>query len=280
MTSRGTFAVLESSRGHDHGQGGAVLLLPGWTGSKEDFLAVLPYLSAAGRRVVAVDQRGQYETPGPDDKSAYSLESLGLDAVALARALNAGPVHLVGHSFGGLVARSGVLERPDAFASVTLLCSGPAGMVGEQAELLRLMTEAIPANGLAAVYDAKRALERARGMAEPPAEIEDFLRRRFLANHPVSLTEITRQLVDAPNLVTELAHCRVPALVAYGVDDDGWSVDVQRTMGERLRARQAAIPGAGHSPAVEQPVATAQALTAFWAAVAGEVPQLAGRRAP
>jgi pimeloyl-ACP methyl ester carboxylesterase len=274
-TARGEFAALEAGSSDPTidrpALGPTVLLLPGWTGSKEDYLAVLEPLAAVvpGSRFVAVDLRGQYETPGADDPGGYSLEALGLDVVALARSLDAGPVHLVGHSFGGLVARSAILEYPRLFRSLTLLCSGPAGIPGPQADLLRLMAEAIPANGLADVYAAKRALEEANGSRpDSSPEVEEFLRHRFCANHPTSLAEITRQLADAPDRVAELAACRVPTLVAYGADDDGWSVEVQREMAERLAAVQTVIPGAGHSPAVEQPAATVRALTAFWLAVA------------
>ena len=39
------------------------MLIPGFTGSKEDFLPILEPLAAAGRTVYAVDQRGQYQSP-------------------------------------------------------------------------------------------------------------------------------------------------------------------------------------------------------------------------
>src|SRR5690606_20183834 len=61
-TSRGPFAALVASAGGD--RHGHVLLVPGWTGSKEDFAALLPLLADAGFDVTAYDQRGQYETPG------------------------------------------------------------------------------------------------------------------------------------------------------------------------------------------------------------------------
>ncbi|MFD2079366.1 Pimeloyl-ACP methyl ester carboxylesterase [Actinopolymorpha cephalotaxi] len=265
-TSRGEFAVLEATpaeRSSD-GPGSVALLLPGWTGSKEDFLSLLPALARTGRRAVAVDQRGQYDTAGPDEPSAYDLNELGLDAYAMAEAIDAGPAHLVGHSFGGLVARAAVLARPDRFASLTLLGSGPAGLGGQQAQLLNLMVEAIPTQGLPAVYAAKRELERRNGAAEEPAHIEEFLARRFRANNPVSLTEFTRQLVEAPDLVAELASTGVPTMVAFGVDDDAWSPAVQREMADRLGAPVHEIDGAGHSPAVDRPDATAEALTAYW----------------
>ena len=94
-----------------------VLFVPGFSGSKEDFLPVLAPIAEAGYRAVAVDQRGQYESPGPDDPAAYTVEALAADLMIVVAGLSAesggrppGPgVHVVGHSFGGLVARAAVL---------------------------------------------------------------------------------------------------------------------------------------------------------------------------
>src|SRR4030095_4604727 len=66
---------------------GTVLLVAGYTGSKEDFAPLLAPLAEAGHRVVAIDQRGQYESPGPDDPAAYSVAELAADVVAVARVL-------------------------------------------------------------------------------------------------------------------------------------------------------------------------------------------------
>ena len=57
-------------------------MVAGYTGSKEDFAPLLAPLSASGYRVVAIDQRGQYESPGPDDPSRYSVAELAEDVVA------------------------------------------------------------------------------------------------------------------------------------------------------------------------------------------------------
>ena len=64
-TARGEFAVLDAMPAAGPCELGTVLLVPGYTGSKEDFIAILGQLAAAGRRVVAMDQRGQYQTAGP-----------------------------------------------------------------------------------------------------------------------------------------------------------------------------------------------------------------------
>src|SRR5579859_6120380 len=129
-TARGEFTVLDALPAAGPCELGTALLVPGYTGSKEDFIAILGQLAAAGRRVIAVDQRGQYQTAGPDDPDAYDPAELGADVAALCAAVEA--THLLGHSFGGLVVREAVLGGC-APASLTLLSSGPAALPGPRA---------------------------------------------------------------------------------------------------------------------------------------------------
>src|SRR3954454_12858034 len=117
--------------------GATVLLVAGYTGSKEDFAPLLRPLGNAGYRAVALDQRGQFESPGPDDPAAYTVDELAADVLAVLRALreeDGDLVHLVGHSFGGIVSRGAVLADPSAVTSLTLLGSGPSGLTGRRAQ--------------------------------------------------------------------------------------------------------------------------------------------------
>lgn len=261
-TPRGEFAALEA------GDGPVVLLVPGWTGSKEDFIAVLPLLAAAGYRAVAIDQRGQFETPGSGVEASYTLQALAADLLSVVHRLAAPgtQVHLVGHSFGGLVARTAVIADPEAVATLALLCSGPEAVPRDRRKLLMIMAQLIPTKGLAATWQAKRSYERSRGAPEPPAGVEDFLRHRFVSNDPVSLRAMTNHLITAPDQVEDLRSTGVPVLVAYGAADDGWPPAIQRAMAAELGARLRVIDGAGHSPAAERPAETVAVLTDFWAA--------------
>jgi pimeloyl-ACP methyl ester carboxylesterase len=262
-TPVGEFAVLDTGpRGS-----ATVLLVPGWTGSKEDFLPLLPLVAEAGYRAVAVDLRGQFETPGADAAAAYTLDGYGGDVLALAEVLDGRPVHLVGHSFGGLVARSAVLRDPRAVRSLTLLCSGPGAVPPSQHPLLHALADGIAAHGLAATWRVKRAYDRSQGAPEQPPPIEAFLQRRFTANDPESLRAMSLLLTTAPDAVRDLAATDVPVLVATGVGDDGWPVAEQAAMAARLGVDHVLLEGAGHSPAVEQPAPTAGVLCAFWASV-------------
>jgi pimeloyl-ACP methyl ester carboxylesterase len=242
----------------------AVVLVPGWTGSKEDFVAVLGPLADAGWHALAIDQRGQHETPGSDHVGDYSLSALADDLLAVMADVSSGPVHLVGHSLGGLVARAATVAQPRSVASLTLLCSGPGPQPAERHYLLNAMADAIPAIGLPATWQAKRAYERSQGLPEPLPEIERFMELRFLNNHPVSLREMTLHLTRPHDDLEALTATGVPVLVAFGADDDGWPTSEQRAMAEQLDAPLAIIEGAGHSPAAERPEQTVAALARFW----------------
>ncbi len=133
-TARGAFAALEAVPASGVCEREAALLVPGYTGSKEDFLAILDLLANASRHVVAVDMRGQFETPGADDPGGYSAAALGADIAAIMHAT--GARHLVGHSYGGLIGREAVLAGTGSgaeIASSTLMSSGPAALTGARA---------------------------------------------------------------------------------------------------------------------------------------------------
>ena len=241
-----------------------VLLVPGYTGSKEDFRLLVTPLVEAGHPVVLLDQRGQHQSPGLEDLSAYTTAALAADLLAVVDELRVGPVHLVGHSFGGLVARAAVLQRPEAFRSLVLMSSGPAGLTGPRVEVLPLMRP-LAEQGMPAVVAAVDALNEAdtRWLALD-ASTQCFLRDRMLASSARALLGMADSLVGEPDRVEQLRATGLPVLVLHGEDDDAWTPALQGEMAERLGAAYAVIPDAVHSPAVEQPEATAKALLAFF----------------
>jgi pimeloyl-ACP methyl ester carboxylesterase len=241
-----------------------VLLVPGFTGSKEDFIGVLAAIRDAGHPVAAIDLRGQWESPGDADPSSYDVKALAQDVLSVARHLGE-PVHLLGHSFGGLVARAAALAEPGALRSLTLLDSGPAAIPHPSASNLELIISVLPVMDLEAIWVAKRQLEAPHEIEPPPPDVEEFMHRRFVANHPTCLLRQAEQLLSEEDHVDELAALDLPMLVAFGPDDDAWPPESQREMAARLGARLVVIDGAGHSPAAQQPAETAAALITFWA---------------
>ncbi|MFF5445153.1 alpha/beta fold hydrolase [Streptomyces sp. NPDC012888] len=266
-TTRGDFAVHEAGEPAH----GTALLVPGFTGSKEDFIGLLEPLAEAGYRVVAVDGRGQYESPGPRDEAAYTLDELARDLLAQAAALG-GPVHLVGHSLGGLISRAAVIRDPAPFRSLTLMSSGPAAISEEQQARTKLLVAALEAmrEDMPGVWAAMRAADPEDAVPDAP-ELAAFLRERWLATVPEQLIGTGRVLISEPDRVEELAAVALPKLVLSGAVDYAWPVPWMDAMARRLGAARLVVPGTEHSPNAEDPPATAAALAGFWSSVPANI---------
>ncbi|MBN1093767.1 alpha/beta hydrolase [Blastococcus sp. TML/M2B] len=263
----GPLAALDTGPGAE----GTVLMVAGYTGSKEDFAPLLAPLADSGYRVVAIDQRGQFESPGPDDPARYSVAELADDVIGVARelALDAGgPVHLLGHSFGGLVTRGAVLAEPGLFRSFTLLGSGPAQLTGGRAELLDHLGPLLEAGGVQLVHETMEQLAMTDPKAQAvPAPTREFYARRFLRNSAAGLRGMADAMLAEPDRVAELKATGLPVLVAHGEADDAWMPHVQADMAQRLGARYEVIEDSIHSPAVENPPRTVAVLCDFWSSV-------------
>ena len=262
-TDGGSLAALDS-RPVGSAQGTAVFV-PGFSGSKEDFIPMLAVLGTAGYRVVCIDQRGQYESTGPMEPDEYSMALFTRDLLAVITAVGrSGPVHLLGHSFGGLVARRAAIAASSRVRSLTLLDSGPDGaslsrrrLLGPLTWLIRLSSPAV----LAAM------LARVAPKTGVPDNRLTWMRYRLQLSNRANLIAVCRAMAAEPDLVEELLATAIPCLVLCGEDDDAWSADTQIEMADRLAARVVVIKNAGHTPNEDQPEDTAEALLTFWKAI-------------
>ncbi|MEU8029573.1 alpha/beta hydrolase [Streptomyces sp. NPDC049099] len=272
-TARGEFAVVDAPVADGVEPRGVALLLPGFTGSKEDFNSLHVPLAARGYRTVAVDGRGQHESDGPEsDQSAYAQEELARDVLAQAGALGQ-PVHLLGHSLGGQISRAAVLLDHAPFRSLTLMASGPAQISESQQQRVKLLRDALTVMTMTQVWEAIQAMETPEETETPALDdgLDDRndLRRRWLGTKPAQLLATGRQLCTEPDRVAELAAVPLPVHVLSGSRDDTWPLPLLDDMAVRLDARRTVIEGAEHSPNTDQPLATARALADFWDTAGG-----------
>ncbi|MBS2551366.1 alpha/beta fold hydrolase [Catenulispora sp. NL8] len=293
-TAGGPLAALRATPPEGVSRQGIAVLVPGYTGSKEDFIAVLAPLAQAGYEAVAIDQRGQNESAGPEDPKAYTLPRLAADLGDVLDALSdttghanaatdadtgtgtgtdtgtnadgAARIHIMGHSFGGLVAREYALARPTRVRTLAILDSGPAAIPGRSAEQAKLLVAAASFMTSAEIWAEMQKMAAAEGAPGHPDEcVRDFLQRRFEHNDTGMLVGMGTAILSATDRTAELAAAGLPILVAAGAGDDAWPVGLQKEMATRLGADFVVIEDAAHSPAAENPAVTAKVLADFWA---------------
>lgn len=104
----------------ERGSGPLLLLLHGFP---EHSGIWTPYLDTLGDRfhVVAPDLRGYNLSSKPADVSAYEIEILMHDVLALVQALGHEKAYLVGHDWGGLLSWYLAAHHPAMFQNVTII---------------------------------------------------------------------------------------------------------------------------------------------------------------
>lgn len=241
------------------------LLVPGYTGSKEDYAPVLPFLGEAGWDTLAYSQRGQGGSAAPAGLGAYGMSDFVGDLIAVAEAWagTTGRVHLVGHSFGGIVARAAVVKRPDLFASVTLFCSGRA--VYDWMNTLPILDPLLTGPG--ARQQVLRTYFPDMNFDEPGVGWAEFQRIRALDTASENLVGIARILSQLRPDTPALAATGVPVHVLYGDQDEIWPPSWYAEEAADLGARESIIRGGTHSPQLQFPQQWAEFASSYWADV-------------
>lgn len=244
---------------------GTALLLPGYTSSLETFNMLLGPLADRGYKVVAYSHRGQPHSEGPDTYDGYALENFASDAHALADALNLGEnIHLLGHSFGGVVAIETVLQNPARFNSLTMWNSGPSAL---DSAYMKAWRDGYDKDGARFFWNtdcAEKGIDPTideRGEMDP---VLSYYHQRLFSTNPAHLDAGIDILMNQVDRVDEIAATGIPVLVSHGANDDAWPHSEQLRMARATQGEYWVIAHAGHSAQADRSWASAQLLATFW----------------
>jgi len=236
------------------GAGTPLLLVAGTGYSGEtwhpDFLDSL----ASRHTVVTFDHRGTGRSTR-EAQAHYTTRGFARDALAVLRAIDAGPACVVGHSMGGRVAQHIYFEQPGAVRSLVFCASGagPArepefGSVGIPIGAAQKMIEVGYENYIRAKH--RENFFTAQFAKEHPDEVE-WLDNAYIGSAP-SLHDYLRHVRarQAHSTVARFPEIAVPTLIMVGTEDHGGSashVDSSRAMADLLpSADLVLIDGAKH----------------------------------
>lgn len=234
---------------------GIVLFVPGFTAGHEDFYELLTLTADRGYTAVSFSQRGQGTSTGPRDIGGYGLDQLGRDIHAVIDVLGANQVHLLGHSFGGVVSIEAAIQNPRPIASLTLWNSGPYRVP----EAFEIGLEEFLAEG-------PSYLIRTRYPAAATSPTQQKFVNRLEQTEPAQLQAAMQIMATQKDRVPELRSTGVPVLVSHGDGDAAWPQELQRWMAYALSADYWIVARAGHCSHWDRPVLCADLLAAHWTA--------------
>jgi abhydrolase domain-containing protein 6 len=244
------------------GEGPTLVLVHGFTGSKENWLLAAPHLR--GFRLLVPDLPGWGESdrlPGAD----YGIRAQAVRLAAFLDALAVEDAVLVGHSMGGHIAGVLASERPERLRALVLM--NAAGVQFLENDFARRLAEGD--NPFA--IDSPEAFDRwldelfvHRPWA--PRRVIHALGREQMAQRDFlnALMDDLARGQDAYLLQARLPAIHLPTLVIWCEGDRLLDVSSVQVLAAGLQdGRSRILDDCGHMPMMEKPVETAELLETF-----------------
>jgi pimeloyl-ACP methyl ester carboxylesterase len=219
----------------DEGEGEPIVLVHGFASNLEInwvFPNWVSTLRKAGRRVIALDNRGHGRSSKPHDPKAYGLPTMSADVLALLDHVEVERADYLGYSMGGRIGMLLALTHPVRIRSAIL------GGIGAS-----LITGPGRGDHIVAALEALNA-----------AAVDDPIARSFRVFADGTKSDLAALAACMKSLghqfpPEQLARCRVPVLIVRGSDDE--IAGPAREMAAMIPgAEYVEIPGRNHMSAV------------------------------
>lgn len=215
-------------------------------------------LNESGYRTIAYDHRGQ----GASSAGALaelSMDALAEDAAALIQVLGLGPVHAVGNSMGGFVALRLAARHPELVRTAAALGSSAEEEYkrDEFAPLVEGLGE--PGGAAASVDTLLYIMFGDTALAIGGPVLEHW--RASMSDLGPSIRDAAYQVINRTRILEELKGVAVPVLAIAGAEDHVYPQPISGiNIAEASGGTEVTVAAAGHSVALEQPAAVAEAL--------------------
>lgn len=228
------------------GEGPPVIMLHGLGGTSNSFQPLLPAL--AGFRLVRPDLPGAGRSPAPPQQITVALLVQAVADAAIHLGVNR--AHVVGHSFGTLIAQHIATRHPERVASLSLF--GPI-LEPQDAARERLRQRAATARheGMGTVADqlAQSALSGATANDNPIAVA--FVRESHMRQDAEGFARSCEALAQAERADHRLIGC--PTLIVTGDEDAVGPASVAHELADRIGgAKTVVLHRCGHWTPIEK----------------------------
>jgi pimeloyl-ACP methyl ester carboxylesterase len=239
----------------DRGEGLPIVLLHGLALDNRIWNHVIEtYASQA--RFISPDLRGHGKTSlGQADAT---LGQIADDLLAFMNALNLSKVCLLGHSMGGYIALEFAARYPQRLSSLVLLTSNvradaPEKKKGRLEDAQKVLNGGVPA------FAASMASRLTKNAA-----LADQLRAEMEGMNPAGLSNILIAIANRLDQQALLPKLKVPVLAIAGAEDQISSVTLGLEAANLAKhGHKLLLPGVGHMPMLENPLAFGAALLSF-----------------
>jgi len=198
-----------------------LIAINGGPGQSSHYMVSLEQLAGKDFTVVTYDQRGTGRSTTPS--GSYTLLDHVVDIEAIRKAIGTEKVHIMGHSWGGIIAMFYATVHPQRVSSIMLMGSGPPSKkmsLPGQARLAQRIRELmqqgiIPKNLPPNISELLEAILPAY-FSNPSYKIPDELKRTSIR---ANTNQMTLSAVGDWDFTAEVARLDHRVLILWGEDD-------------------------------------------------------------